>query len=109
KKIISKMVITTIEGYRGAILFEGVGFGPELMEYLGEFPSRVGGLNLQDLVDDCDWQVKQAKKMQVLGRNRDYHAFNAKVRMALRDAVKEIHPEPETGGEMAYTAPPSEC
>ena len=47
--------------------------------------------------------------MTVLGRNRDYHAFNAKVRMALRDAVKEAHPEPEQGGgEMAYTAPPGE-
>ncbi len=45
--------------------------------------------------------------MTVLGRNRDYMAFNAKVRMALRDAVKEAHPEPEQGGgEMAYTAPP---
>ena len=47
--------------------------------------------------------------MTVLGRNRDYMAFNAKVRMALRDAVKEAHPEPEPGGgEMAYTAPPAE-
>jgi glutamate synthase domain-containing protein 2/glutamate synthase domain-containing protein 1/glutamate synthase domain-containing protein 3 len=111
KKIISKMGITTIEGYRGAMLFEGVGFGPELMEYLGEFPSRVGGLNLQDLVDDCEWRVKQAEKMQVLGRNRDYHAYNAKVRMALRDAVKAIHPEThvnDNGGEMAYTIPPAE-
>ena len=37
-------------------------------------------------------------------------AFNAKVRMALRDAVKEAHPEPEPGGgEMAYTAPPQEA
>src|SRR5262249_15691296 len=35
--------------------------------------------------------------------------FNAKVRMALRDAVKEAHPEPEPGGgETAYTAPPQE-
>ena len=109
KKIISKMGITTIEGYRGAMLFEAVGFGPELMEYLGEFPSRIGGLSLQDLVDDCDWRLKQAEKMQVLGRNRDYHAYNAKVRMALRDAVLEVHPEThvnDNGGEMAYTAPP---
>src|SRR4029077_12651960 len=44
-----------------------------------------------------------------MGRNKDYLAFNAKVRMALRDAVKEAHPEPEQGGgEMAYTAPPHE-
>ena len=40
KKMISKMGITTIEGYRGAQLFEAVGFGPDLMEFLGDFPSR---------------------------------------------------------------------
>lgn len=109
KKVISKMGITTVEGYRGAQLFEAVGFGPELMEFLGDFPSRLGGIGLQDLVEDAEWRVKQAEKMTVLGRNRDYHAFNAKVRMALRDAVKEAHPEPEMGGgELAYTAPPEE-
>lgn len=109
KKIISKMGITTIEGYRGAMLFEAVGFGPELMEYLGDFPSRIGGIGLEELVDDCRWRVSQAEKMNVLGRNRDYMAFNAKVRMALRDAVKEMHPETDgAGGEMAYTKPPEE-
>lgn len=107
KKVISKMGITTIEGYRGAQLFEAVGFGPELMEFLGDFPSRIGGIGFAELVEDAQWRVQQAEKMTVLGRNRDYHAFNAKVRMALRDAVKEAHPEPEQGGgEMAYTAPP---
>ena len=109
KKIIAKMGITTIEGYRGAQLFEAVGFGPSLMEFLGDFPSRIGGLGLKELVEDSQWRVEQAEKMTVLGRNRDYMAFNAKVRMALRDAVKEAHPEPEQGGgEMAYTAPPQE-
>ena len=108
KKVISKMGITTIEGYRGAQLFEAVGFGPDLMAFLGDFPSRLGGIGFNELVEDAQWRVQQAEKMTVLGRNRDYHAFNAKVRMALRDAVKEAHPEPEQGGEMAYTAPPSE-
>ncbi|MBY0459550.1 MAG: hypothetical protein K2V38_19695, partial [Gemmataceae bacterium] len=108
KKVISKMGITTIEGYRGAQLFEAVGFGPDLMAFLGDFPSRLGGIGFAELVEDGQWRVQQAEKMTVLGRNRDYHAFNAKVRMALRDAVKEAHPEPEQGGEMAYTAPPSE-
>src|SRR6516162_3460615 len=109
KKILSKMGITTNEGYRGAQLFEAVGFGPELMEFLGDFPSRIGGIGFAELVDDARWRVAQAEKMTVLGRNRDYHAFNAKVRMALRDAVKEAHPEPEPGGgELAYTAPPDE-
>lgn len=113
KKIIAKMGITTIEGYRGAQLFEAVGFGPELMEFLGDFPSRIGGLGLKDLVEDAAWRVKTAEDMfaanRPMGRNKDYLAFNAKVRMALRDAVKEAHPEPEPGGgEMAYTAPPQE-
>lgn len=110
KKIIAKMGITTIEGYRGAMLFEAVGFGPELMQFLGDFPSRIGGLTLADLVEDAQWRVKAAEKITAtIGRNRDYLAFNAKVRMALREAVKEAHPEPETGGgEMAYTAPPQE-
>jgi glutamate synthase (ferredoxin) len=109
KKVIAKMGITTIEGYRGAQLFEAVGFGPQLMEFLGDFPSRIGGIGFAELVDDAAWRVQQAEKLSVLGRNRDYHAFNAKVRMALRDAVKEAHPEPEMGGgELAYIAPPQE-
>ena len=124
KKIISKMGITTVEGYRGARLFEAVGFGPELMEFLGDVPSRIGGINLVHLIEDAEWRLAQAEKMTVLGRNRDYHAFNAKVRMALRkaaqnglpaglpmiDASGKILPPPtvddEEGGESAYLPRP---
>ncbi|QEL17090.1 glutamate synthase-related protein [Limnoglobus roseus] len=111
KKVISKMGITTIEGYRGAMLFEAVGFGPELMQFLGDFPSRVGGLTLADLAEDAKWRVERADEManknRPMGKNMDYRAFNAKVRMALRDAVLEAHPEPAGGGgEIAYTTPP---
>src|SRR5262249_25875384 len=108
KKVIAKMGITTVEGYRGAMLFEAVGFGPELMEFLGDFPSRVGGIGLKELVEDAQWRVQKAEEMKVvIGQNRDYRAFKAEVRKALRDAVKEAHPEPE-GGEMAYAVPPQE-
>jgi glutamate synthase (ferredoxin) len=111
KKIISKMGITTIEGYRGARLFEAVGLGPELMEFLGDCPSRIGGIGFAEVVEDSQWRLKQAEQMTVLGRNRDYHAFNAKVRMALRKAATAYHHEddeptpPEDsdlGGESAY-------
>jgi glutamate synthase (ferredoxin) len=110
KKVIAKMGITTVEGYRGAQLFEAVGFGPELMEFLGDFPSRVGGIGLKELVEDAQWRITKAEGMNVvLGRNNDYRAFKAEVRKALRDAVKEAHPEPEAeGGEMAYAAPAQE-
>ncbi|MDR3205144.1 MAG: glutamate synthase large subunit [Deltaproteobacteria bacterium] len=46
-KIMSKMGISTLRGYRGAQIFEAVGLGPELMDkYFPQIPSKVGGLNL---------------------------------------------------------------
>jgi glutamate synthase domain-containing protein 1 len=87
RKIMSKMGITAVEGYRGAMLFEAVGLGPEVMEFLGDCPSRIGGIGLAELVEDSRWRLAQAEAMTVLGRNRDYRAFNAKVRMALRKAA----------------------
>jgi glutamate synthase (ferredoxin) len=87
KKIISKMGITTIEGYRGARLFEAVGLGSDLMAFIGDCASRVGGIHMEELIEDARWRLERAEQMQVLGRNRDYHAFNAKVRMALRKAA----------------------
>ncbi|MDR1050655.1 MAG: hypothetical protein LBP95_06170 [Deltaproteobacteria bacterium] len=49
-KIMSKMGISTLRGYRGAQIFEAVGLGPELMEkYFPGIPSMVGGLDLGHL------------------------------------------------------------
>jgi glutamate synthase domain-containing protein 2/glutamate synthase domain-containing protein 1/glutamate synthase domain-containing protein 3 len=46
-KIMSKMGISTLRGYRGAQIFEAVGLGPELMDkYFPGIPSMVGGLGL---------------------------------------------------------------
>src|SRR5262249_34170183 len=88
KKIISKMGITTIEGYRGARLFEAVGFGPELVKCLGKtFPAGSGGMGRGEWVEDPQCLLTQTEKMTVLGRNRDYPASKAKVRMALRKAA----------------------
>jgi glutamate synthase domain-containing protein 2/glutamate synthase domain-containing protein 3 len=99
------MGITTIEGYRGARLFEAVGFGPELMEFMGDCPSRIGGIGLAELVEDASWRLGQAEKMDRLGRNKDYHAFNAKIRMALRKAATAYDRggNDSDGGEDAYT------
>ncbi len=123
KKIISKMGITTAEGYRGARLFEAVGLGAEVTAFLGDCPSRVGGIGLAELVEDARWRLARAEEMRVLGRNRDYHAFNARVRMALRkaalsgsaaalpladpDADGERPAPPEAGGEDAYAPRPA--
>ena len=110
KKIISKMGITTIEGYRGAQLFEAVGFGPELMEFLGDFPAASAGIGLQELVEDAAWRVEQAEKMSRRtsrsARTATTMAFNAKVRMALRDAVKEAHPGAGDRAAARWPTPP---
>ncbi|MDR2367236.1 MAG: glutamate synthase large subunit [Deltaproteobacteria bacterium] len=46
-KIMSKMGISTLRGYRGAQIFEAVGLGPDLMEkYFPDIPSMIGGLGL---------------------------------------------------------------
>ncbi|MDR1314001.1 MAG: hypothetical protein LBQ12_09985 [Deltaproteobacteria bacterium] len=48
-KIMSKMGISTLRGYRGAQIFEAVGLGPGVMEnFFPGIPSRVGGLEAAD-------------------------------------------------------------
>ncbi|MDR1039273.1 MAG: hypothetical protein LBR80_03745 [Deltaproteobacteria bacterium] len=48
-KIMSKMGISTLRGYRGAQIFEAVGLGPGIMEsFFPGIPSRVGGLEAAD-------------------------------------------------------------
>src|SRR5439155_14007336 len=69
--------------------------------------SRIRGIGFKELVEDVQWRLAAVEKMNVLGRNRDYHAFNAKVRMALRKAAQTdsdaARPtEDEAGGESAY-------
>jgi glutamate synthase domain-containing protein 2/glutamate synthase domain-containing protein 1/glutamate synthase domain-containing protein 3 len=53
RRIMSKMGITTLDGYRGSGLFEAVGLAPALVEfYLPGIASRLGGLELDDVYDD---------------------------------------------------------
>ncbi|MDR0622068.1 MAG: glutamate synthase subunit alpha, partial [Deltaproteobacteria bacterium] len=59
-KIMSKMGISTLRGYRGAQIFEAVGLGPDLMEkYFPGIPSRIGGLGLSHIEAGA---VKRAEK-----------------------------------------------
>jgi glutamate synthase domain-containing protein 2/glutamate synthase domain-containing protein 1/glutamate synthase domain-containing protein 3 len=53
KRIMSKMGICSVDGYRGSRLFEAVGIAPSVVEhYLPGIPSRIGGLELEDIYDD---------------------------------------------------------
>jgi glutamate synthase domain-containing protein 2/glutamate synthase domain-containing protein 1/glutamate synthase domain-containing protein 3 len=53
RRVMSKMGITTLDGYRGSRLFEAVGVAPTLVDfYLPGIASRIGGVDLDDLYDD---------------------------------------------------------
>lgn len=50
KKIMSKMGITTIEGYRGSALFEAIGMSPDVVDYfLADTESELGGIDINDI------------------------------------------------------------
>ncbi len=53
QRVMSKMGICSVDGYRGSRLFEAVGLGPSLVEhYLPGVVSRLGGLELEDVWED---------------------------------------------------------
>jgi glutamate synthase domain-containing protein 2/glutamate synthase domain-containing protein 1/glutamate synthase domain-containing protein 3 len=53
KRIMSKMGICSVDGYRGSRLFEAVGLSPSVVDhYLPGITSRLGGLTLEDIYDD---------------------------------------------------------
>ncbi|MDF1660214.1 MAG: glutamate synthase large subunit [Planctomycetota bacterium] len=50
KKIMSKMGITTIEGYRGSALFEAIGMSPDVVDYfLADTESQLGGIGIAEI------------------------------------------------------------
>src|SRR6185312_4213155 len=52
-KIMSKMGISTVDGYRGAQIFEALGLGPEVVETcLRGTPSTVGGIGFEAIAAD---------------------------------------------------------
>ena len=72
RRVMSKMGICTVDGYRGARLFEAIGLKPELVDYyLPGIPSRVGGIGLPELADDLNARAGLA----VLPRSEDQNVY----------------------------------
>ena len=54
-KILSKMGISTIQGYRGAQIFECVGINQEVVDrYFTGTPSRIGGIGLEEIAKEVE-------------------------------------------------------
>jgi glutamate synthase (NADPH/NADH) large chain len=97
-KILSKMGISTIAGYRGAQLFEIVGLAPDVVELcFPGTPSRIGGAGFADLEHEQRllaaeaWNQAQALRAGGLYKyvhGGEYHMYNPDVIASLQKAVR---------------------
>ncbi|MFI5244212.1 MAG: glutamate synthase-related protein, partial [Gemmatimonadales bacterium] len=90
RRVMSKMGICSVDGYRGARLFEAVGLAPELVDfYLPGIASRVGGVTLQDLADDLNARAEQ----KVMRRGEEPGIYRREVWEELQHVAKGADPE----------------
>src|SRR3712207_4057912 len=95
----SKMGISTVDSYRGAQIFEVIGFAAEVVDTcFVDTPSIVGGLGWDALGEDVLSRHQAAELANPgyyrdLKRGGDYHTHNKTVVDALH-AVSGFEPEP---------------
>ena len=100
-KILSKMGISTVAGYRGAQLFEIVGLAPEVVELcFPGTPSRIGGAGFEELEHEQRLLTaeawNQALPLRAGGLYKyvhggEYHMYNPDVIASLQKAVRTGH------------------
>lgn len=98
-KVMAKMGIPTIAGYRGAQIFEALGINSEVVNLcFSGTPTRIGGLGFEEIAEDALARHAEAfspefKKLPNQGLVRpvreygEYHANNRKVVEALQKAA----------------------
>ncbi|MFA5631853.1 MAG: glutamate synthase large subunit [Porticoccaceae bacterium] len=97
-KILSKMGISTIASYRGAMLFEAVGLADDVISLcFADVTSRIQGAGFDDLQADQEalardaWKARKAIAPGGLIKyvhGQEYHAFNPDVVQTLQRAVQ---------------------
>lgn len=96
-KIISKMGISTLQSYRGAQIFEAVGLNRLLIDtYFTATPSRINGIGLQEIEQECLQRHKKAYNQNDLEMggeyqwriDGEYHLFNPETIVALQIATR---------------------
>jgi glutamate synthase (NADPH/NADH) large chain len=105
-KVISKMGISTLAGYKGAQQFEALGIDREIVDlcFTGTI-SRIGGINFEGLETECKEKHEKAftdKALELMGlqssgkhqwkRNGEKHLFNPKTIHFLQQAVRKNDP-----------------
>jgi len=101
-KIMSKMGISTLQGYRGAQIFEAVGLNKELIDrYFTWTASRIGGIGIDEVADEVQRRHQSAfpkrgdesAELDSGGeyqwrRDGEYHLFNPDTVYKLQHATR---------------------
>jgi len=83
RRIMSKMGITSVAGYRGSGLFEAVGLSADVVDYyLRGTPTRVGGLTMEDI--HADIVARAEVGTATLPPNRNTSVYRKEVTRALQ-------------------------
>jgi glutamate synthase domain-containing protein 2/glutamate synthase domain-containing protein 1/glutamate synthase domain-containing protein 3 len=89
KRIMSKMGICSLDGYRGSRLFEAVGVAPAVVEhYLPGVASRLGGIELDDVYEDI-----RARRAQASPAEADQNVYRKQVWNELQTVARGHDPE----------------
>ncbi|MDX9703536.1 MAG: glutamate synthase large subunit [Candidatus Auribacterota bacterium] len=78
-KIFSKMGISTLRSYRGALIFEAIGLNKDLIDrYFGKTPSRISGIGLDVIVQEIKMRHRKAfplsgRQPKLLDIGGEYH------------------------------------
>src|SRR2546430_596351 len=82
----SKVGITTLDGYRGSRLFEAVGVSADLVDYyLPGIQSRIGGIDLDDLYADI---VHRAQLGSAPHREAEVAGYRKEVWQELQEGAR---------------------
>ncbi len=101
-KVMSKMGISTLQGYRGAQIFEAVGLGREFIDtYFTRTTSRIGGIGVEAVAEEVVRRHRQAyptrsaqpSDLEPGGeyqwrRDGEYHLFNPDTVFKLQHATR---------------------
>ncbi|MCC7543035.1 MAG: glutamate synthase large subunit [Deltaproteobacteria bacterium] len=101
-KVMSKMGISTLQGYRGAQIFEAIGLDPKLVDrHFAGTPSRLGGLGIDEIARESALRHERAyRALPTLGddldaggqyqwrRDGETHLYDPETVPALQHAVR---------------------
>lgn len=92
KRIMSKMGIASLEGYRGSKLMQAVGIDPLVTQFFMKCPvANIGGATMEDIVRDIRERGSQGEKM---AKNPDKGAYDRPIQKIMEAIMYGDHDDP---------------